>query len=313
MINNIWYEKYKPTSLDQCFLPVLTKKTFKKFIKIGELPNLIFSGPPGIGKTTSAELLIDALGADKLKINASLKGNIDTLRTEITQFASTISFTGGKKYIILDEADNITNATQTALRGFIDEFSTNCGFIFTCNYREKIIDPIADSRLVEVSFTLNKEESSEVAKQLFDRLQYILVQENVTFDPQDVKRLIIHSVKQNTDFRKIINTLQKGVDDGNVFVFERAIQSVDSRVDQLISLIQQKEFEPIRMWVAVNADLDPVTLIRSLYDYKDKYIKSHNIWVLVCIVSKYMHQHSTAIDPEINLMGCISEIVRECL
>lgn len=313
MINNIWYEKYKPTSLDQCFLPVLTKKTFKKFIKIGELPNLIFSGPPGIGKTTSAELLIDALGADKLKINASLKGNIDTLRTEITQFASTISFSGGKKYIILDEADNITNATQTALRGFIDEFSTNCGFIFTCNYREKIIDPIADSRLVEVSFTLNKEESSEVAKQLFDRLQYILVQENVTFDPQDVKRLIIHSVKQNTDFRKIINTLQKGVDDGNVFVFERAIQSVDSRVDQLISLIQQKEFEPIRMWVAVNADLDPVTLIRSLYDYKDKYIKSHNIWVLVCIVSKYMHQHSTAIDPEINLMGCVSEIVRECL
>lgn len=310
--NKIWYEKYAPHTIDQCFLSKSTKKLFNKYIKDKEIPNLIFSGPSGIGKTTAANVLIDSIGADRMLIPAGTKGNIDTLRNEITQFASTLSFNGGKKYIIIDEADSLTHVTQGALRGFIDEFSSNCGFIFTCNFREKIIDPLSESRLTNVSFTLDPNDLPDIAKQLFVKVVNILQAENITYVDKDIQHMILQSVKQNTDFRRLFNTLQKSCQTGE-FNVEQGFKILDQRFKDLIQVLKSKDFNQVRQWVAVNADIDAVTVMRSLYDNNQWVTKTENKWVLIAILSQHMHQHATAIDAEINLMGCMAAIIKECI
>lgn len=309
MSNNfLWVEKYRPQTIDECVLPDSLKKTFKEFIESGQLPNFLFCGGAGVGKTTVAKALCNEIGAEYLFINGSEESGIDTLRTKIKNFASTISLTDSKKVVILDEADYLNpNSTQPALRAFIEEFSSNCRFIFTCNYKQKIIEPL-HSRCAVVDFKIENTEKPALAAEFFKRTTNILKTEGIEFDQKAVAELI---TKYFPDFRRVLNELQRysvsGKIDSGVL-----INLTEESFKELIKNLKEKNFTEVRKWVAKNGDSDGINIFRQLYDSATSNIEVSSIPQLVLILADYQHKAAFVADHEINLMAALTEIMAQC-
>lgn len=303
----IWSQKYRPKTISDAILPEKTKKSFQQFIKDKNIPNLLLCGSPGTGKTTSAIAMLEELGCDYIKINGSLNGGIDTLRNEIQNFASSVSFSGGRKYVILDESDGLTANIQSALRSFIEEYSKNCGFIFTCNFKNRIIEPLRESRFSIVDFIIEKNEKPKLAAQFFKRVISILKTENVEYDPKTVAKVI---EKNFPDFRRILGDLQKYASSGKI---DEGI-FVDLRQDsfsELFVLLKNKSFTEMRNWVAQNSDQDFTEMFRKLYDIASEKIELKSMPGFVVLLGTYQYYHSFVADPEINMVSFLTEIMFE--
>ena len=310
MSDFIWVEKYRPKTIDECILPDGIKKTFQDFLQAGEIPNMLLSGPPGIGKTTVAKALSNQLGADYYVINGSDEGRfLDTVRTNAKNFASTVSLTSESKHkvIIIDEADNTTSDVQLLLRASIEEFSKNCRFIFTCNYKNKIIDPL-HSRCSVVDFSVNKKDKPTIAAQFFSRINHILDKENIKSDKKVVAELIS---KHFPDWRRVLNECQRysvggEIDSGILASFS------DVSINDLTKNLKEKNFSEVRKWVNTNLDNDTTLLFRRIYDSLYETLVSSSIPAAVLILAKYQYQVAFVADQEINLLACLTEIMVEC-
>jgi len=301
----LWVEKYRPQTIADTILPADLKAVFQQFVDQGNIPNLILSGSAGVGKTTVARAMLEQLGCDYIIINGSMNGNIDTLRNEILNFASSISLAGGRKYVILDEADYLNaNSTQPALRNFMEEFSRNCGFILTCNFKNRIIEPL-HSRCSVIDFKISKSDMAKLAGQFFKRVQGILESENITFDKATVAEVI---QKHFPDWRRVLNELQRYSATGNI---DAGILTnmTEVSVNVLMGLLKEKNFTEIRKWVGENTDNDQNVVMRSIYDSASKYFDTPAIAELILILSKYQYQAAFAADSEINLTACLVEIM----
>lgn len=303
----LWVEKYRPHKISDCILPEQLKATFQEYVNRKEIPNLILSGGPGMGKTTVARAMCDELECDYILINASLENSIDTLRTKVMGFASSVSLAGGRKVVILDEADTTRFAnSQEALRAFIEEFAANCSFIFTCNNKNKIIKPL-HSRCAVIEFKLEKQDKQQLAGEFFRRVSTILTENNITFDKKVVVEVIL---KHFPDYRRILNELQHYSKLGSIDV--GILSKVESaKVSELIALMKKKDFGEIRKWVANNVDLDPDRLMRDLYDGLVEVIKPETIPNAVLIIARYQHSAAFSIDHEINFLACLVELMQE--
>ena len=304
----LWVEQYRPPSIKECILPERLKNVFQSFVDKNQVPNLLLTGGPGVGKTTVARALLNELDLDYIIINGSMKGNIDTLRTEISQFASTVSFTGGRKYVILDEADYLNpQSTQPALRNFMEEFSNNCGFILTCNFKNRIIEPL-HSRCSVVDFTMSKKEKAGLASQFMKRVENILKMKGVEFDQKVIAELIM---KHMPDWRRVLNELQRYSVTGKIDVGILTTLG-DESFDSLVSMMKNQDFTSIRKWVVDNADIESSTLFRKLYDYANKKMKPMSVAQMVLILAKYQYQAAFVVDHEINNVACLLEIMTDC-
>lgn len=304
----LWVEKYRPRTIADTILPQHLKTVFQQFVNDDTVPNLLLTGRAGVGKTTVARAMLDQLGADYILINGSLHGNIDTLRNDILNFASTVSFTGGRKYVVLDEADYLNaNSTQPALRGFIEQFSKNCGFILTCNFKNKLIEPLW-SRMSVIDFVIPKEEKSHLAAQFFKRIGTVLTKEGVEYDPKAVASVI---TKHFPDWRRVLNELQRYAASGKIDV---GILSdlQDESFKQLIGYLKNKEFSNVRKWVGENADVDTATFFRKFYDQTFEMMDPSSAAHLVLILAKYQYQAAFVADQEINIAACMTEVMVEC-
>ena len=310
MSDFIWVEKYRPQSIDECILPDNIKKTFQDFVLKGEIPNMLLSGPPGIGKTTVAKALCKELGVDYYVINGSDEGRfLDTVRNNAKNFASTVSLTSeaSHKVIIIDEADNTTADVQLLLRASIEEFSSNCRFIFTCNYKNKIIDPL-HSRCSVVEFSIKGKEKVAIAGLFFKRLQQILELEKIQYDAKVLAEIIN---KHFPDWRRVLNECQRysvsgKIDSGILAAFS------DVAVNDLIKNLKQKNFAEVRKWVVSNLDNDSSVLLRRLYDSLYETLVPNSIPAAVLIIAKYQYQIAFVADQEINLLAALTEIMVEC-
>ena len=310
MSDFIWVEKYRPKLIDECILPDSIKKTFQDFVTAGEIPNMLLSGPPGIGKTTVAKALCEQLGADFYVINGSDEGRfLDTVRNNAKNFASTVSLTSESKHkvIIIDEADNTTSDVQLLLRASIEEFSGNCRFIFTCNYKNKIIEPL-HSRCSVVDFSINKRDKPTIAAQFFSRLNYILEEEKIESDKKVIAELIN---KHFPDWRRVLNECQRysvsgKIDSGILATFS------DVSIDELTKNLKEKNFSAVRKWTVDNLDNDPAVLLRRIYDALYSTLKNSSIPSAVLIIARYSYQIAFVADQEINLLACLTEIMVEC-
>ena len=310
MSDFIWVEKYRPTTIDECILPKTIKKTFQDFVEKGEIPNMLLSGPPGIGKTTVAKALCHQLGSDYYVINGSDEGRfLDTVRNSAKNFASTVSLTSDSKHkvIIIDEADNTTSDVQLLLRASIEEFSKNCRFIFTCNYKNKIIDPL-HSRCSVVDFSVNKKDKPTIAAQFFARLNSILEEEKVEADKKVLAELIN---KHFPDWRRVLNECQRYAVSGKIDSGILAAFS-DVAVNDLIKNLKQKNFAEVRKWVVTNMDNDTSVLLRRIYDSLYDSLVNSSIPAAVLIIAKYQFQIAFVADQEINLLAALTEIMVEC-
>ena len=299
----LWVEKYRPRRLEDCILPDHQKENFRQILAKGEMPNMLLAGGAGMGKTTIARALCEEMNCEYIIINGSMDRNIDTLRTDIMRFASTVSFDGKKKVVILDEADHLNpQSTQPALRAFIEEFSNNCRFIFTCNFKNKIIAPL-HSRTTVIEFKLAKTEKQQVAAAFFKRATEILKIEGIEFDPKAVAKLI---EKYFPDYRRILNEMQRysvsGRIDEGVLV---NLQEVNLK--ELVDALKEKDFRKMRQWVANNIDNDPQTIFRKLYDGLDEQVKQ--VPQLVLLLADYQYKAAFVADPELNLVACLTEIM----
>lgn len=304
----LWVEKYRPQTIDQCILPDSLKKTLAQFIKSGELPNFLFCGGPGVGKTTIAKALCNEIGAEYLFINGSEESGIDTLRTKIKGFASTVSLTDSKKVVILDEADYLNpNSTQPALRGFIEEFSNNCRFIFTCNFKNRIIEPL-HSRCSVIDFKINSNEKAEIAALFFKRATQILKQENVEYDSKVVAELV---TKYFPDYRRILNELQRYSVSGKIDV-GILLNLGDENIKQIIGFMKEKNFTEVRKWVAKNSDVDSAQIFRMFFDKGAQYIEGKSLAQLVALLGEYQYKAAFVADQELNIMAALTEIMSLC-
>ena len=310
MSDFIWVEKYRPKTIEECILPDNIKKTFKEFLNKGEIPNMLLAGPPGVGKTTVAKALCNELGVDFYVINGSDEGRfLDTVRNNAKNFASTVSLSSEAKHkvIIIDEADNTGNDVQLLLRAFIEEFAGNCRFIFTCNYKNKILEPL-HSRCAVVDFSIRGKEKQQIAANFFQRLNFILEQERIETD----KKVLIQLINKHfPDWRRVLNECQRysvsgKIDSGILAAFS------DVAVDDLIKNLKAKNFPEVRKWVNNNMDNDTSVLFRRIYDSLYESLVPTTIPAAVLVIAKYQYQMAFVADQEINMLACLTEIMVEC-
>ena len=303
----LWVEQYRPKTIDDCILPDSLKTLFKSFIKKGELSNLLFSGTPGIGKTTVAKALCEELNCDWIMINGSEEGGIDVLRNKIKNFASTVSLSGGKKVVILDEADYLNpQSTQPAMRGFVEEFHKNCRFILTCNFKNRIIEPL-HSRFSNIEFKVNPKDKPKLASRLFERAIFILKEKNISYEDKVLVELI---TKHFPDFRKLINELQRYSVSGSIDA-GILVNVSDENLKTLITHLKNKEFSDMRKWVVNNLDNDPVKIFRKIYDTLYSNLEPSTIPHAVLIIADYQYKSAFVADQEINLVACLTELMSQ--
>ena len=303
----LWVEKYRPTSIDACILPNSLKDSFSEFVKNKHIPNLILSGGPGIGKTTVAKAMVEEIGATWMMVNGSEESGIDILRTKIKKFASTVSLEGGRKYIILDEADYLNpQSTQPALRGFMEEFHKNCGFILTCNYKNRLIQPL-HSRCSVVDFIIPKDDKPKLAADFFNRIKMILSDENVKFDRKVVAELLN---KYFPDWRRILNELQRYSASGQIDA-GILVNLSEVNINELMVALKRQEFTNVRKWIVNNLDNDPVRIYRRIYDSLYDNIDKSTIPHAVVILAEYSYKSAFVADQEINLLACFTEIMAQ--
>jgi len=303
----LWVEKYRPRKIQDCILPPSIKKSFSEFVKNKEIPNLLLSGGPGVGKTTVARALCEQLETDYLIINGSEESGIDVLRSKIKGFASTVSLTGGTKVVILDEADYLNpQSTQPALRGFIEEFHNNCRFIFTANYKNRIIEPL-HSRCSVIEFKINGNRD-KLAYELLNRCGNILDEENIKYDNKVVAELIM---KHFPDNRRVLNELQRysaaGEIDSGILV-----NLSDINLKELTLHLKNKEFTKVRKWVVDNIDNDPTKIFRKIYDNLYYTMEPSTIPSAIILIGQYQYKSAFVADQEINLLACLTEIMSQC-
>ena len=310
MSDFIWVEKYRPKTIEECILPESIKKTFRDFLNKGEIPNMLLAGPPGVGKTTVAKALCNELGVDYYVINGSDEGRfLDTVRNNAKNFASTVSLASEAKHkvIIIDEADNTGNDVQLLLRAFIEEFAGNCRFIFTCNYKNKILAPL-HSRCAVVEFSVKGKEKQTIAAEFFKRLNFILDKEQIEADKKVLVQLIN---KHFPDWRRILNECQRysvggKIDSGILATF------TDIAVNDLIKNLKEKNFPEVRKWINSNMDNDTTVLLRRIYDVLYDTLVPNTIPAAVLVIAKYQYQAAFVADQEINMLACLTEIMIEC-
>lgn len=305
----LWVEKYRPQTIDECILPESLKTTFQQYVDQGEIPTFLFSGTAGVGKTTVAKALCNAIGADWILINGSDEGRmIETLRNKIKSFASTVSLTDGKKVVIIDEADYMNgDSVQPALRSFIEEFSANCRFIFTCNFKHRIIEPLR-SRCANVEFKIDGKEKQQIAAQFFKRVTQILKAEGVEFDPKVVAELI---TQHFPDYRRVLNELQRysvsGKIDTGIFV-----NLSQESYKELIKFLKERNFTEVRKWVAKNSDADTAALFKEMYDNAADFLEPTSIPNLILVLADYQYKAAFVADHELNIMAAMTEVMVQC-
>jgi len=303
----LFVEKYRPQKIDDTILPEKTKKAFKKFVQDGSIPNLLLTGGPGVGKTTIAKAMLEELGCDYIVKNGSLNVNIDTLRYDISTYASAVSLTGGRKYVIFDEADYLNAASvQPALRNFIEEYSSNCGFIFTCNFKNRIIQPLR-SRLSEIDFSIETKDRPKLAMDFFKRVNNILDNENIEYDQKVVAKVI---EKHFPDFRRVLTELQSyaasGKIDEGIFVNLK-----QDSMDALFKLLKEKNFTEMRKWVAKNSDQDMNEMFRRIYDMATDKVEMRSMPGFVVTLADYMYKSNFVADQEVNMVAFLTEVMLE--
>jgi DNA polymerase III delta prime subunit len=304
----LWVEKYRPKTVAECILPDRIKKVFQEYVDSENIPNLMLTGSAGVGKTTVAKAMCEQLGVNHLFINSSEERGIDMLRTKIKGYASTISLTGGRKVIILDEADYLTPEAQAGLRGAIEEFSNNCSFIFTCNFKSRLINAL-HSRCSVIDFSLKAEEKPRMASQLFTRLSIVLNNEGIEYDKQVLIKII---EKHFPDYRRTLNELQRYSASGSIDAGTLSQVSDVRKISELVGYLKEGNFGEMRKWVVANSDIEPARIYRKIYDSLYEYFKPDSIPQAVVIISKYQYQSAFVADQEINLVACLTEIMVDC-
>ena len=305
----LFVEKYRPKTVEETILPDDLKNTFQTFVDNKNIPNLILSGTAGVGKTTIAKAMLEELGCDYIVINGSDEGrSIDVLRNEIKNFASSVSFAGGRKYVILDEADYLNaNSTQPALRNFMEEYSKNCGFILTCNFLNRIIEPL-HSRCSVIQFRLSKEDKPKMASQFFKRVQNILKTENIEYDDKVIAELI---KKYFPDNRRVLNEIQRQSVTGKIDAGILSKMS-DVNISELMNALKEKEFSVVRKWAALNVDGETTPIFRKIYDSMYDYVKPESVPQVVVTLADYQYKSAFVADHEINLVACLTELMVDC-
>ena len=299
----LWVEKYRPKTIQETILPDDLKETFQKIVDSGEIPNMLFTGTAGLGKTTVARAICNELGLDYIVINGSEEGNIDTLRGKIKQFASSVSLSGGYKVVILDEADYLNpQSTQPALRGFIEEFSQNCRFILTCNFKNRVIEPLhSRCGVYEFNVKTNKDRAT-LGQQFFSRCRDILRNEDIEYNGKTVANLVM---KHFPDFRRGLNELQRGSIGGSITT--EVIVEDNSKYSDLYKHLKDKDFKKMRQWVVNNIDLEPASIFRGVYDSVEGHVKPESVPQLILILADYQYKNAFVADHELNLVACLTE------
>ena len=306
----LWVEKYRPSAVKDCILPDTTRQVFQGFVEQGELPNLLLSGTAGVGKTTIAKAMCDEIGASYIVINGSDEGRfLDTVRNRVRQFATTVSLTSGAshKVVIIDEADNTTNDVQLSLRTAVEEFHSNCRFIFTCNFINKIIEPL-HSRCTVVDFRIKPEQATQLQGEFFKRLRSILTSEKVEYDDRVLAKLI---KRYYPDWRRLINECQRYAATGSI-TSAILVDVADVNLDTLLSSLKKKEFTTVKSWVVQHMDNDPTMVMRKIYDSLYGVLKPSSIPEAVLIIAKYMNSIPIVPDQEVNLLACLTEVMMSC-
>ena len=306
----LWVEKYRPHTIEECVQPDDTKQVFRGFLEQGEIPNLLLSGSAGVGKTTIAKALCEELGADSYVINGSDEGRfLDTVRNQAKTFASTVSLTSSSKHkvIIVDEADNTTPDVQLLLRAAIEEFQKNCRFIFTCNYKNKIIDPL-HSRCSVVDFNVRGRDKQKLASEFFNKVKVILEMEMVKYEPKVIAEVV---TKYFPDFRRTLNELQRysacGIIDAGILT-----SGAEFSIEKLVGYLKVKEFTNMKKWVSQNLDNEPQVIMRKVYDNLYQYLNPASIPEAVLIISEYQYKSSFVVDQEINMVAFMTELMMRC-
>ena len=301
----LWVEKYRPKTIEECILPQSLKKTFQQIVDTGDMHNMLLTGSAGLGKTTVARALCNELNLDYLIVNASEEGNIDTLRSKIKQFASSVSLSGGVKVVILDEADYLNaQSTQPALRGFIEEFSSNCRFILTCNFKNRIIEPL-HSRCSVIEFNTTKKQLSELCALFMKRMQTILETESVEYNNKILAELIM---RYAPDWRRVINECQRYSSSGQI-TSDILIGLSDQNIAALVNNLKGKDFKNMRAWVTNNADIDSSVIFRRIYDTLYDFASPHSIPAIILILADYQFKSAFVADKELNTVACLTEIM----